>query len=140
MLGTFLVFAQFGCAATPEEIPAETPRSTTSGSQTTPANRVDYIRQVRPILEENCYECHGAIQVPSGKFRLDDRGRALEGGRSGLPAILPDNGADSPLVITISGGDGERWRAMPPRGHGLRPEQIRLIRTWIDQGASFDGE
>jgi hypothetical protein len=100
--------------------------------------RVDYLREVRPLLETQCYACHGPMDVPSGKLRLDERTRMIEGGRSGVPAIIPGRGAESPLVIAISGGDDERWRPMPPRGHGLRPEQIRLIRLWIDQGASFE--
>jgi len=123
-----LAVSLVACASTSEE---------DSGSSAPP---IDYVRQVNPLLEKNCYECHGDIQVPSGKLRLDTRTDALEGGRSGQPAIIPGNGASSPLVIAISGGDGERWRTMPPRGRGLRPEHVKLIRRWIDQGAPFDPE
>jgi len=91
-LGLFI-----GCASSPE------------GDSTSRAVPVDYAQEIKPILEANCYSCHGAMTVPSGKLRLDDRDGALEGGRSGHPAIIPGNGAGSPLVIAISGGDGEQW-------------------------------
>ena len=128
--GLFVVvgtLSHFGCAA-----PARDERSS--------AVPVDYSQEIQPLLEKYCYECHGRMDVPSGKLRLDERVGALKGGRSGDASIIPGNSADSPLVIAISGGDGEKWRPMPPRGHGLRPEQIRLIRLWIDQGAVFGTE
>jgi mono/diheme cytochrome c family protein len=61
----------FGCAGTGEEKVADA------------SAPIDYDRQVRPILETNCYECHGPVQVPSGKLHLDSRAGLLEGGRSG---------------------------------------------------------
>ena len=59
---------------------------------------VDYVREIRPILEEHCYQCHGGeVRAPSGRLRLDTRQAASKGGRSGEPAIVPGKSAASPL-------------------------------------------
>ena len=126
VLTAMLIMSFTGCSTVPEAESSDA------------AMPVDYVLQVKPILESNCTRCHGSSGVPSGRLRLDSRDAALEGGRSGRPAIVPGNGSGSPIVIAASGGDEESWRAMPPRGRALRPEEIRIIRRWIDQGASFD--
>ena len=68
-----------------------------SGSAPSPsADRdVDFARDIRPILEANCNQCHGADQSMNG-LRLDTREAALKGGQSG-PAILPGDGSSSLL-------------------------------------------
>jgi hypothetical protein len=102
---------------------------------------VSYKRDIKPLLESNCYKCHGPdVRIPSGRLRLDSRDSLLKGGRSGLPAVVPGSSFDSPLAIAISGGDDEMWRAMPPRDQPLDRSEIDLIRRWIDQGALFDSE
>jgi hypothetical protein len=107
----------------------------------TPGLPVDYARQVEPILEASCYKCHGPVQVPSGKLRLDSRDGMLTGGRSGHPSVIPRNATDSPLYIVITGGSGDgTWRAMPPHGKRLKAREIGTLRRWIDQGASFGPE
>jgi len=114
----------------------------TGDRQASSSAPVDYVEQIQPILETNCYECHGsAVQVPSGKLRLDGRKGMLKGGRSGHPTLIPGNAADSPLYIVITGGSGDgTWRAMPPHGKRLNPDDIALIRGWIDQGATFGAQ
>ena len=116
-----------GCASAPETRVAHLP--------------VSYARDIKPLLEANCYECHGPqLTVPSGKLRLDTRENMLKGGRSGHKAIVPGDGASSPLVIGISGGDYETWRRMPPRGRQLTGGEVALIQRWIDEGASIGVE
>ena len=92
---------------------------------------VDFASEIYPIFEQRCVNCHGSEQQ-MGEFRLDSKSIALEGGVSG-PSILPGHAARSPLVQRIA-GIGE-LNPMPLVGERLSPEQIALVRAWIDQGA-----
>jgi ankyrin repeat protein/mono/diheme cytochrome c family protein len=93
---------------------------------------VDYTKDVRPILAQNCYSCHGP-EVQQAGLRLDLRQNALRGGDFG-PVIIPGKSADSKLIRRVVGGDGRLQ--MPPTG-SLSQEQIEILRSWIDQGAEF---
>ena len=96
------------------------------------AAKVDYEKDVKPILAQNCYSCHGDTVQQSG-LRLDLRQNALRGGDYG-PVILPGKSADSKLIRRLVDGDG--GMQMPPTG-ALAPEDIGILRAWIDQGADF---
>lgn len=101
-----------------------------------PAQRagVTYEKDIRPIFEKHCFKCHGE-EKPKAGLRLDSREAALKGSREGK-VILPGQSAKSPLVHSVARvGDEDHW--MPPEGKGqpLTPEQVGLIRSWIDQGA-----
>ena len=76
-----------------------------SAQTQTPAAPVDYIRDVRPVLESHCYECHGTKKT-RGRLRLDVKVAALKGGMTG-PAVIPGNADDSLVVRRILGLDGE---------------------------------
>src|SRR5436189_872436 len=68
---------------------------------------IDFARQIRPILETSCLDCHGPTRHRSD-LRLDLASTALKGGKSG-PAVVPGKPEDSPLIHRIRGqGDGER--------------------------------
>jgi mono/diheme cytochrome c family protein len=92
---------------------------------------VDYAIQIKPLLKEHCVACHGAVKPRAG-LRLDTAAAALKGGKAG-PAVIPGHGAESPLVAALRGvGDGER---MPLNRPALPESEIRIVETWIDQGA-----
>ena len=93
---------------------------------------VDYERDVKPLLAENCYSCHGS-EVQQAGLRLDLRQNALRGGDYG-PIIVPGKSDESKLIKRLVNGDG--GMQMPPTGP-LSPEQIGMLRAWIDQGAEF---
>jgi hypothetical protein len=93
--------------------------------------RVDYARDIQPIFEAQCYECHSS-KKSRGRLRLDLRGAALKGGDTG-PAIIPGNSERSLVVRRILGLDDED--RMPKDEDPLAEAQIALIRAWIDQGA-----
>ncbi|HYI29876.1 MAG TPA: ankyrin repeat domain-containing protein, partial [Bradyrhizobium sp.] len=93
---------------------------------------VDYDADVRPILAQNCYSCHGLEAQQSG-LRLDLRQNALRGGDYG-PVITAGNSADSKLIKRLVTGDG--GLQMPPTGP-LSDEEIGILRAWIDQGPDF---
>ncbi len=97
---------------------------------------IDFHREIKPIFVRHCFACHGPSKAESG-LRLDMRDRALRGGDQG-PAIIKGNAAGSRLIQYIS-GKSEDGVAMPPPGKAppLSPEQIELLRAWIDQGAAW---
>ncbi len=100
------------------------------------AQEVDFRRDIEPIFNNHCHICHGPQQQTSG-LRLDRREDGLRGGYSG-PAILPGNSAESLLFQRVT-ADKPPLR-MPPVGEALSADQIAKLRTWIDQGANWEGE
>jgi ankyrin repeat protein len=95
------------------------------------APRVGFRRDVQPLFKQNCVACHGPSQQMGG-FRLDRRRDALQGGT--IPVIGPGNSAASRLYLRLIGND--YGLQMPPTGP-LKKEQIRIIQTWIDEGAEW---
>lgn len=91
-------------------------------------------QEVRPILEEHCFECHGPDKQKGG-LRLDLKSGMLEGGDSGEPVVIPGKSNDSPLVKIVSTSDPHE--RMPPKGEPLKAEQILVLKKWIEQGAHF---
>jgi hypothetical protein len=104
---------------------------------TRPPKTVDFNRDVRPILSEHCFRCHG----PSAKdlkanLRIDDAASATKD-RGGYRVITPGKAHLSRMFKRISGDPGMR---MPPVDSGVKPltkEQIETIRLWIEQGARY---
>lgn len=92
---------------------------------------VDFKRDVEPIFQANCYQCHGAKKA-SSQLRLDLKSAAMKGGISGV-VIIPGKSKDSRLLQRILGLNDEA--RMPMGGQPLKPEQIELIKRWIDEGA-----
>jgi len=99
-----------------------------------PPPPVDFVRDVQPILRQHCYGCHGATQQMNG-FRLDRRREAMRGGT--IAVIGPGISEGSRLYQRLLGN--QYGPQMPPTG-ALRPEQIRTIKDWIDQGAVWPDE
>lgn len=101
-------------------------------------NHIDFLRDIKPLLDVSCLKCHGPSK-PKGGFRVDDRDALLKGGDSGA-SIIPGQSAKSPLIHFVARlvEDME----MPPsdKGEPLSPAQIGLLRAWIDQGVTWGGE
>ena len=98
-------------------------------SQPSAAARFD--SQIRPLLEKHCVECHGP-KKQKGELRLDAKPFAFKGGHDGL-AIVPGDLTKSLLLKRVlSTDDDDR---MPPEGDRLSPEQIALLKSWIEKGA-----
>ncbi len=90
--------------------------------------RVDFAKEIQPVLEKSCYGCHGA-KSQMGGLRLDEASGAARTIQSGKPA------AESPLYARVAGlGDQPR---MPMGGKPLAPAQIDAIKRWIEQGADW---
>ena len=104
-------------------------------SSTSHAETPSYSEHVQPIFAEHCYECHGP-ETQESNYRLDVRSRALGSGDLGQPIVVGES-KKSPLIRYVSREDDET--AMPPEGEGtaLSPEQVRILREWIDAGAEW---
>src|SRR5262249_26330864 len=99
--------------------------------QPTPVRPVDYARDIKPLLAARCTKCHGPSRHKAG-LRLDSTAAIRKGSDSGA-VIIPKDAGHSLLIAVISGGaDVPR---MPPSGSPLKPQQIALLKTWINNGA-----
>ena len=120
--------------------------SLTSVSKAQDAGKVDFEKQVLPILKESCFKCHqkeheeeGKVKKPKGGLRLDGAAVLMKGGKEypdeNVVAGKPDA---SWLVKTMALPDSDDM-AMPPEGKGDRvtPATIDLIKKWISEGANF---
>ena len=97
------------------------------------AQGVDFVRDIKPILQKNCYKCHGPGKEKGG-LSLATRARAMEGGDAGTD-IIAGQSAGSRLVQRITAPEGDK--PMPPEGERLSAAQAGLISAWIDQGAAW---
>ena len=97
---------------------------------------VSFSKDVAPLLIDNCKGCHLESMRTRGGLRMDTFAQLLRGGDSGS-IIQSGNGAASLLIKKLKGTEGQRMPAggRPP----LSNESIRLISTWIDEGATLDG-
>ena len=93
-----------------------------------------FIEQVYPILQANCFECHGAKKQKGG-LRLDSNAWLFNGDEADW-AVIPNNSADSELFHRIS-LDRTDPDAMPPEGDALTAQDREIIREWIDNGAAY---
>src|SRR5882724_8839188 len=96
----------------------------------------DFAHDIKPIFVEHCYSCHGVEKHKAG-LRLDTKAAAMEGGDSGA-VIVPNKSAESLLYKNISGANPDS--IMPPKGEPLSPAQVALIKSWIDEGATWPDE
>ena len=91
-----------------------------------------YLARVKPLLQERCLACHGAL-AQKARLRLDTAALARQGGRTGL-ALVPGKPAESPLLERV-GREEQAPGRMPPEGKPLTPEQVALLRRWVEAGA-----
>jgi ankyrin repeat protein len=120
-----LAGAIIGIAIAGQGLPAQTPA------------KIDFARDVQPLFRTYCYDCHGPALQSSG-FRLDRRRDSMPNrvGANGA-RVVPGNSAASRVYLRVSGS--QTGLQMPPTG-ALSPEQIGIIKGWIDQGAEWPDE
>ncbi len=97
------------------------------------AGGIDFEKQIKPILAENCYRCHE--EKAKGGLRLNTLEAALKGGESGDPAIVPGKPAESRLISLIHPDAGDE--IMPPKGDPLSEAHRKVLADWIAQDASY---
>jgi mono/diheme cytochrome c family protein len=129
---TVTLAAAFGLAAvtyadgTTPAAPTLPPASTKTG--------VTYATDIKPIFDAVCLKCHDSKKPKqAAKLSLDTLAGVLKGSKGGQ-VIVPGNSTKSHLVLSVAHiGDPDSF--MPKKAKPLTPEQIGLIRAWIDQGA-----
>ncbi len=100
--------------------------------------RVDFDRQIRPILADKCFACHGPdAEARQSGLRLDIRAEAIEPADSGVIAIVPGKPDESRLLKLVS--NRSLKTAMPPKktGKSVSEAEAKLLRDWIAQGAEY---
>ena len=103
----------------------------------------DFKKDVMPILQESCIDCHAApykkgtrLRKPKGGYRVDTRENILKAGESEEAGVIPGNAAKSQVYKRII-LDEDHDDIMPPKGDPLPPAQQKVIKDWIDAGAAW---
>ncbi len=110
----------------------------TSGRET--PGTIRFNRDIRPILSDKCFQCHGTdASQRKAKLRLDIVKGATTPAASGSTAIVPGNLDESELYRRITTEDGDE--RMPPAktGKALSAAEVQKLKKWIEQGAEFEG-
>ncbi|MDG2381017.1 MAG: ankyrin repeat domain-containing protein [Pirellulaceae bacterium] len=100
---------------------------------------VEFVSDIKPLLDRSCVGCHRGGDAKSG-FRVTDRESLLQGGESGEMAIVVGKSSQSALIRMVT-GEGEE-SVMPPLSKrtkypALNPGEIAKLRAWIDAGARW---
>ena len=99
---------------------------------------IDFSRDIRPILSNNCFACHGPDEKQrKGGFRLDEKSSALGKGESGELVIVSGKPDASGLIARITSNDADL--KMPPADSNkhLKPAEIELLKKWVASGADW---
>jgi hypothetical protein len=103
-----------------------------------PRGRADFNFDVRPLLSDRCFRCHGPDERARKRgLRLDVREVALGRLESGRVAIVPGRPAESEVVRRIAAADPAERMPPPESNLSLSAEEIDLIRRWIEEGAEY---
>ncbi|MBB75154.1 MAG: chromosome segregation protein [Planctomycetaceae bacterium] len=105
----------------------------------TTADEIDFARDIRPILSDNCYHCHGPDErAREADLRLDTK-QGLFRRVDGTTVVAPGNVSESELIRRVTSNDGDE--RMPPLGsnRSLTSQQVELLKTWVESGAVWKG-
>jgi mono/diheme cytochrome c family protein len=105
-----------------------------SASSVSPSDAEFFENNIRPLLAEHCYECHGAAsEKVKGGLRLNTRAGLLKGGEGG-PVVVPGHPESSPLIASVKGPVGDHPQ-MPAKKPALAPPAVAALEEWIRRGA-----
>lgn len=103
------------------------------------ADDISFNRDIKPLLSENCFTCHGPDEEKlEGGFRLDVRESAIGEADSGEHPIVPGNSAKSEIIARMMSTDADVKMPPPETGKRLTSKQIGLLKTWINDGAEYE--
>src|SRR4051794_996831 len=107
----------------------------TTSARAGEADRVDFGRDVLPILSDHCFRCHGPdAGGRKADLRLDRKEQAL---RAEDPVIVPGHSDRSELIARITSDDPAEVMPPPKANRPLSPRQVELLRRWVDDGAAW---
>lgn len=99
---------------------------------------VDFSREVRPILANHCFKCHGPDQKSrKGGLRLDIRKAALTNSKSGVSAIVPGLPEKSESIRRLFSDDPDEVMPPPSTKHEVSESEKEILKRWILQGAEY---
>ncbi|MCX8496529.1 MAG: PSD1 and planctomycete cytochrome C domain-containing protein [Akkermansiaceae bacterium] len=103
------------------------------------AEDLSFSRDVRPILSDACYKCHGPDDKElKGGLQLSELAGALKGGKSGEAAIVPGKPSASEMIKRLHSDDPDERMPPPSTKKNLTPEQIVMLEKWIASGAKYE--
>ncbi|HRI16818.1 MAG TPA: DUF1549 domain-containing protein, partial [Verrucomicrobiota bacterium] len=100
------------------------------------AAKVDYSRDIQPLLQQRCYSCHSRLKQEGG-LRLDAGVLVHRGGKDG-PVLMRSTTDPGELIRRITARDPDE--RMPAEGRALTTSEVALLRDWVEQGAPFPSE
>jgi hypothetical protein len=110
-----------------------------SADRGAPPEPVGFNRDIRPIMSDTCFLCHGFdAGTREGGLRLDIREEALKAGDSGLPAIVPGKPEKSEIIARIFSDDPDDVMPAAKSHKTLTPAQKALFRRWVAEGAPYE--
>ncbi len=126
-----LVFsAVTGWIVSAEQAPAQTPRAS--------ASRIDFTREIRPLLSDRCFRCHGPdASKRKAKLRLDVREGAFRKMGAGWAIVKPSDPAKSEVVRRIFSDDFEEMMPPPESNLSLTDDEKALLKRWVAEGAEY---
>lgn len=98
------------------------------------APQTEFNRDIRPLFAQHCTACHGGVKA-AGKISLVYRDRAIAEGKSGKPAIVPGHPESSELMRRVTSTNPDDRMPQPEHGPALSPDEIAVLRQWIQEGA-----
>ncbi|MEK0446881.1 MAG: hypothetical protein RLZZ399_2202, partial [Verrucomicrobiota bacterium] len=103
------------------------------------APKISFNRDIRPILSDNCFSCHGPDKGHrKGGLRLDSREEAQKPGKSGEIALKPGDAEGSELIKRVFSGDADELMPPPESHKKLTPAQRETLRRWVMQGGEYE--
>ncbi|MFO1248843.1 MAG: DUF1549 domain-containing protein [Alphaproteobacteria bacterium] len=109
--------------------------STLAVRPSTDPHKVDFNRDIRPIFNANCIACHGGVKQAGG-VSFSYRDQVLGKAKSGRPIVVPGSPRASEVIARVTSADPEL--RMPLHGKPLQPQQIALLKQWIEEGAPWE--
>lgn len=104
------------------------------------APKLDFNRDIRPILSDNCFACHGPdTQKIKGGLRLDSKEATFKAGKSGTLAIVPGKPQKSEMIKRVFTKDPHDLMPPPESAKQLTSAQKEMLRRWIAEGAAYQG-
>jgi hypothetical protein len=110
-----------------------------SAAAASPPDKVDFNRHIKPLLSDRCYKCHGPDETArKAKLRLDQKESAFKKIGDAMFVIKPHELAKSEVYRRVIATDPEDLMPPPESNLSLNPEEIALIKRWIEQGAEWE--